>query len=122
MMPRKVLIVEDDSVVVFMLQMCYEPLGFVVAACVETAEAALAFLVANPDIDLISMDITLASPKTGVEAAREIRATGINTPIIFVSGSVEHLTNCQNISNSTFIEKPATISDIGTIVNKIFKL
>jgi CheY-like chemotaxis protein len=118
--PKKVLIVEDDSIMVFMLQMCYEPLGFVVAACVETAEAALDFLFANPDIDLISMDITLSTQKTGVEAAHEIRAAGIETPIFFISGSIEYLKTTKNISNSSFIEKPTTLADIAKLVSQTF--
>lgn len=118
--PKKVLIVEDDAIMVFMLQMCYEPLGFVVARCVETAEAAVEFLSLHPDIDLISMDITLAAQKTGVEAAREIRANGIETPIFFISGSIEYKKLTQNISNSHFIEKPTTLADIARLVSQTF--
>jgi CheY-like chemotaxis protein len=117
---KKILIVEDDTFMVFMLQLCYEPLGFEIADCVDTAEAAIEFMTTHKDISLISMDITLCTSKTGLDAARAIRALGIEIPIVFISGSIEHIPATQTISNSYFLEKPVILEDITVMVNKIF--
>jgi CheY-like chemotaxis protein len=119
--PKKLLIVEDDAFMVFMLQLCYEPLGFEVVNCVDTAEAAIEFMAKNTDISLISMDITLCSPKTGLDAARAIRQLGIETPIFFISGNVEHIPTCKQISNSSFLEKPVTLEDVSRLVYQVFR-
>ncbi len=101
-----VLIVEDDSIIVFMLQMCFEQFDFDIAESVDTAKDAVDFAEKTPQLTLISMDITLNGEGNGVDAAREIRARGINTPILFASANTDFEPSTRDIPNSLFLGKP----------------
>jgi CheY-like chemotaxis protein len=119
---KKVLIVEDDFTVVFMLQVCYEQLGFEVVANLDCAPTAIEYIRENPNIDLISMDITLVSKQTGLEAAVEIRNMGVNTPIIFASANIDLREKTMQIPFSTFCEKPMGFTAITRAVNEVLSL
>jgi two-component SAPR family response regulator len=118
----KILIVEDEYLIVFMLQMCYEQMGFDVVETFDCADKAIHFVEKNPNIDLISMDISLASTKTGLDAARIIRNSGNNTPILFISGNTDFQKEVNKISFSSFSEKPIGLDGITHAVNRILGL
>ncbi|MEY4927002.1 MAG: hypothetical protein RI894_1438 [Bacteroidota bacterium] len=112
---KRVLIVEDDDMIVFMLQMCYEHLGCEVVGNVDTGEAAIDF-VKQYSVDFISMDIMLNSAMNGVEAAESIRLNKYLLPIIFVSANNDHEPRTKAIVNSAFLRKPIDLNDLGTAV------
>jgi CheY-like chemotaxis protein len=112
---KRVLIVEDDDMIVFMLQMCYEHLDCEVIGNVDTGEAAIDF-VKHHAVDFVSMDIMLNSAMNGVEAAENIRSNNYLLPIIFVSANNDHEPRTKNIVNSTFLRKPIDLNDLGIAV------
>ena len=69
--PRRVLVVEDDFLVAGELEHCLTAAGFQVIGPAATAEEAIA-LAADGMPDLIIMDVRLAGPRDGVEAAIHI--------------------------------------------------
>ena len=112
---KRVLIVEDDDMIVFMLQMCYEHLECEVVGSVDTGEAALDF-VAKHELDFVSMDIMLNSAMNGIEAAQRLRTLGQEVPIIFVSANNDHEATTKSIRNSMFLRKPIDLDDLGAAV------
>lgn len=81
---QKVLIVEDEVIIAMCLQMELERAGYEVSQNVLTGEEAVKFARQNPP-DVILMDIRLAGKIDGIEAARQIQASG-PIPIIFMTG------------------------------------
>ena len=82
-MSARILIVEDESIVRLDLQNRLERLGYTVIGGAATGEEAIAKAV-ELGPDLVLMDVTLAGPMNGIEAARQIRAVR-NTPVIYVT-------------------------------------
>ncbi len=81
--PKKILIVEDESIVGMAIQDKLELLGYEVPAVIDTGEEAVAEAQAiHPD--MVLMDINLAGKMDGIEAAAQIRAQ-LNTPVIFLT-------------------------------------
>ena len=112
-MSYAVFIVEDSPLIQFVLTANYEQLGFRVAATAETAEAAFAYISAHhTNLNLISLDITLLDEENGVALAKRIRQKNIHTPILFISGNVDYMSEAATISNSCFLPKPVSTDDI----------
>ncbi len=116
---KRVLIVEDDDMIVFMLQMCYEHLDCEVVGNVDTGEAAIEFIKEHHDLDFVSMDIMLNSAMNGVDAAESIRSSNRLIPIIFVSANNDHEPRTKQVENSMFLRKPIDLNDLGNAVERL---
>lgn len=85
-MKRRVLIVDDIADIRLMLRCLIEQEGYVIVAeAANGAEAVECYREHLPDITIMDIDMPV---KTGVEAAREIRAMEKSARIIFCSGRV----------------------------------
>ena len=86
----RVMVVEDDDDMRFMLKMLLEQHGGVSVVEAVNGEMAIA-LAENVHLDLILMDATLPL-LDGFEATRRIRKLPFtrNVPIVFLSGHVQH--------------------------------
>ena len=115
----KVLIVEDDAIIIYMLKTCYEYLGCEVLGAVDSGEASLEFL-KNTSVDLISMDILLSTKMTGIDAMSVARDMDINTPVIFVSASNDYEEKTKTFSNSLFLRKPVGLDELAATVQQFF--
>lgn len=71
------------------------------------------------DYDLILMDINLPE-KNGYEITKELRASGIDIPIIALTGSIfpDDQRKASESGMNGFISKPYTFADLEAIVNK----
>ena len=81
-LPR-VLIVEDELLVAWHLESLAREQNFEVCGLVPDGDGAIEQAI-DLDADLVLMDIRIAGPIDGIEAARRIRAQR-NTPIIFIT-------------------------------------
>jgi DNA-binding response OmpR family regulator len=84
---KKVLIVEDETIISFGYRLQLERLGFHVLGTARSSEEAEALL-AQERPDLIIMDIYLKGEKNGLELAREIHASA-PIPILFLTASTK---------------------------------
>ncbi len=83
----RILIVEDDAILVTHLERTLVQLGYRVSGLAATGEAAVELaLVQKPDAVL--MDIRLRGEMTGIQAAAEIRRQ-LDTPIIYLTAYVD---------------------------------
>jgi CheY-like chemotaxis protein len=115
----RTLIIEDSEVIVFLLQTAYQKAGLTVVGIGSTAKEAVELTKQHEDLAFISMDIYLESEETGIDAARQIRALGIDTPIVFISGNSDLFEQTTAISKSFCMEKPV---DVGVLLRKIAEL
>jgi CheY-like chemotaxis protein len=82
-LPRRVLVVEDESLVAILVEDLVADLGCVVVGPVSTAAQAKA-LAETGDIDIALLDINLGRGETSFEAAEILRGRGV--PFAFVTG------------------------------------
>ena len=107
-MQLRALIAEDEILIAWQLQDLLEGLGVAAPVIVATGEDALE---ADIDqIDIILMDVNLAGPMSGIEAARQIRRRW-KVPIVFVTAYAGHEVidrDATQIGRSVVVGKPAT--------------
>jgi len=87
---KRILLVEDEAVIAMDLQSNLIRLGYEVPAFVTSGEEAIR-AAAELSPDLVLMDITLAGPMTGIEAAGVIRKSHA-IPVIFLTAHVDDAT------------------------------
>jgi CheY-like chemotaxis protein len=105
----RVLIVEDEALIVMALKFDLEKSGYEVVDYVATGEEAVVRALEEcPDV--ILMDVRLAGELDGVEAATRIRAQS-SCPIIFMSGYAPSkvMTRAKDLRSTDFLEKPVDL-------------
>jgi CheY-like chemotaxis protein len=83
--PSNILIADDEAIAAMSLRLELKRAGFPTCQIVATGENAVSAAL-QESFDAILMDVHLAGKINGLEAARQIRAAGFDTPIIFISG------------------------------------
>jgi CheY-like chemotaxis protein len=119
---KKILVVEDETIIALDLQNSLERQGYFVLPVAGTATAAIELANKNRP-DLILMDIVLKGEKTGIDAACAI-VEDYAVPILFMTGNT-HLLNderVKKIPNYKILGKPPVESiwlrTIEELINK----
>ena len=117
-MPTKfnILIVEDNVIIADDLQQIIEGFGYHVLGNVISYEKAVDFL-DNNKIDLVLIDINLATEKTGIDLAAYINLN-FKIPFIFLSSNLddETVTAAASTSPSAYLVKPFDNNTIYTSI------
>ena len=102
----KVLVVEDDKVILSIEKWRLSKLGFEVCGSAATGAEAME-CVAKMQPDIILMDITLKGEMDGIETAGQIKKN-FNIPVIFVSSHTDEeiLSRANAVNPDGFIKKP----------------
>ena len=103
---KKVIIVEDETIISFGYRLQLEGLGFEVVGSALSSEEAEALL-KEITPDLIIMDIYLKGEKNGLELAREIQARS-PIPILFLTASTkpEIIAAIRELKGCQYLSKP----------------
>jgi|GEM_PF-1441283 len=88
MQNKRVLVVEDEGVTAMGLQTDLQELGLNVVGVVASGEEAVR-MACELRPDLILMDITLAGPMDGVQAAREIGKVAPTIPVVYLTAHAD---------------------------------
>ena len=80
---RRILVVEDESLILLTIQDILEELGCVIAGTAMRAEAAVAIVASRP-VDAALLDVNLGDGRTSYPVADALAARGI--PFAFVTG------------------------------------
>ncbi len=106
-MKHKVMIVEDEILIGMMIKKKISQQGYNVCEIATTGEQAIEWAqIEKPD--MVLMDICLAGPINGIEAARQIKKE-MKTPIVFFTG---------NSNDKTLIEQSKDVNPVD-IVDKL---
>lgn len=102
----KVLIVEDDKVILSIARWRLSNLGYEICGSAATGAEALDN-VAKMQPDIVLMDITLKGEMDGIETAGRIKKN-FNIPVIFVSSHTEGeiITRAREVGPAGFVKKP----------------
>lgn len=107
--PKKVLIVEDDILLLLVQERMVKKFGYqVVGTACEGVAAYRMIKRYKPDV--ILMDINLEDDIKGTEVAQMIRQEGNDTPIIFLSGEKEphQVQKAKQLGCSDYLLKPVS--------------
>jgi diguanylate cyclase (GGDEF)-like protein len=85
--PKRVLVVEDERIVALDLRGALESLGYTVVGTAATADEALR-VVDERHPDLVLMDIRIAGPSDGIQAAGILRAR-YQLPVVYLTANAD---------------------------------
>jgi response regulator of citrate/malate metabolism len=118
---KKVLIIEDETIISFGYRLQIERMGFEVIGVARSSEEAEAML-AGERPDLIIMDVYLKGTKTGLELAQEIHATD-QIPIVFLTASTkpEIVEGIRQLKGCHYLAKPINSDSFGEVLQRMFQ-
>lgn len=117
----KILIVEDEGIVVYQLRKRLTAAGY--QLCQPAATGKQALLVArNEQPDLFILDIHLQEEMTGLELAQVLREFS-TAPIIFLTGYLDDAmqTRALALQPAAYLTKPANIEALETLIRKMLE-
>ena len=114
--PIKILIVEDNVIIADDMQSMLEEIGYEIVDNVIVYEQAIEVL-KNKHVDLVLIDIILASDKTGIDLGKHIREN-YNIPFIFVTSNSDRATveNAKMVKPNGYLVKPFEQQDLYTSI------
>ena len=68
--------------------------------------------------DIILMDIYMGDGQTGIDAARELRAMGIRSRIIFLTSSEQHALEAFRVEAAQYMVKPVAETELFSLLDK----
>jgi two-component system, NtrC family, nitrogen regulation response regulator NtrX len=122
-LPRKahLLLVDDDPNTLASLSRAFRMAGHEVTVCDNAARAAE--LLRTETFDLAFSDVVMPG-KTGIELLEELKAAGIKTPIIMISGqgNIEIAVRATKLGALDFLEKPLSTDKLLLTIDNALKL
>ncbi|MGB5236042.1 MAG: response regulator [Flavobacteriaceae bacterium] len=114
--PIKILIVEDNVIIADDMQSMLEEIGYEIVDNVIVYEQAVEAL-KTKQVDLVLIDIILASDKTGIDLGKHIREN-YNIPFIFVTSNSDRATveNAKTVKPNGYLVKPFEQQDLYTSI------
>ncbi len=112
----KILIVEDNVIIADDIQSQLEEIGYTIVDNVIDYEQAVRAL-KNNKVDLVLIDIILASEKTGIDLGKHIRKN-YNIPFIFVTSNSDRATveKAKDVKPNGYLVKPFEQQDLYTAI------
>ncbi len=89
-MTLRVLIADDSETILLLLRTRLEMEGYEVLTAADGVEALEAVRAASPALDVLLLDAMMPR-KSGIEALRELRAEGVDTPALIVSAHQDEM-------------------------------
>ena len=114
--PIKILIVEDNVIIADDMQSMLEEIGYEIVDNVIVYEQAVEVL-KEKQVDLVLIDIILASDKTGIDLGKHIREH-YDIPFIFVTSNSDRATveNAKSVQPNGYLVKPFEQQDLYTSI------
>ena len=89
-MSIRVLIADDSETILLLLRTRLEMEGYEVLTAADGVEAVETVRAASPALDILLLDAMMPR-KSGIEALRELRAEGVDTPALIVSAHQDEM-------------------------------
>lgn len=114
--PIRILIVEDNVIIADDMQSMLEEIGYEIVDNVIVYEQAEEVL-KTQEVDLVLIDIILASDKTGIDLGKHIREN-YDIPFIFVTSNSDRATveNAKTVRPNGYLVKPFEQQDLYTSI------
>jgi DNA-binding NtrC family response regulator len=122
-MPRKahLLLVDDDANTLASLSRAFRLAGHEATVCDNPARAAE--LLRTEQFDVIFSDVVMPG-KSGIELLEDLRAAGIRTPVILISGqaNIEMAVRATKLGALDFLEKPLSTDKLLVTLENALRL
>jgi CheY-like chemotaxis protein len=119
---QRILYVDDEEPLVFLMTRMLERLGYKVTGCID-AESALKLFGSTPqDFDVVVSDLSMPR-MSGIDLARELLQIRPDIPILMASGYVRPADNekLRSAGLPDLILKPDTVEQLGEILHSLFE-
>ncbi len=112
----RILIVEDNVIIADDMQSMLEEIGYEIVSSVMAFEQAVKVLAEN-EVDLVLIDIVLASDKTGIDLGKHIRDK-YNIPFVFITSNSDRATveSAKLVKPNGYLVKPFEQQDLYTAI------
>jgi diguanylate cyclase (GGDEF)-like protein len=119
-MKKRILLVENDTVLAVLTKLELEDLGYDVLEIAPTGEKAIQFALENRP-DLILMDVKLNGGLDGADAAIRIRQH-LDVPIVFLTGTTdsEIVQKCLSSKPYGYVQKPCRRENLQEAIEQAF--
>ena len=109
----RVLIADDSETILLLLRTRLEMEGYEVLTAADGVEVLEAMGAADPGPDILLLDAMMPR-KSGIDALRELRATGVETPILIVSAHQDQMDAgaASDVEVSGYVTKPIDFDDL----------
>lgn len=111
--PEKIMIVEDDILLLLVEERLVRRLGYEVAGTASEGDLALSKIKKlSPDILLI--DINIKGKLTGLDILEHLNNEGVDIPVIFLSGESDRtkIEKAKKLGCVDFLTKPVTANEL----------
>jgi CheY-like chemotaxis protein len=118
---KRVLFVDDDESMVFLMERWLERLGYKVTGCTCPEKALEMFRLGPQNFDIVLSDLSMPQ-MSGVEFARGLLQIQPRIPIFIISGYVGPIDNeeIRRLGLPDPLAKPKTIEELGQTVHRVF--
>lgn len=122
MTPLRVLVIEDEPLILMDVDAALTDAGFEVVTSASAAQGIAVFDERSAEICALVTDIRLGKGASGWDVARHIREAVPTLPVVYMSGDSSGEWTAQGVPNSIMIAKPFAfpqlITAISTLLNK----
>jgi DNA-binding response OmpR family regulator len=103
----RVLIADDSETILLLMRTRLEMEGYEVVTAADGIEVIEAMRTADPQPDILLLDAMMPR-KSGIEALRELRADGVDTPVLIVSAHQDQMDAgaATDVEVSGYVTKP----------------
>ena len=118
----RLIIIEDEEVLATNLKKLLEMRGFAVDWLADPQKARTRLLMYREEYDLIMLDLTLPG-MDGSVLTKELRAEGVKTPIIILTGrsETEYKIALLNSGADDYIVKPFSVDELVARINSVLR-
>ncbi|MFN3537792.1 MAG: response regulator [Brevundimonas sp.] len=108
----RVLVVEDETLVLFTLEAELTRAGFEVVMASDPAGARARLDEEGAEIDGLVVDLNLSAEETGFDVSRHARVINPDMTVIYISGNDPSQWDDQGVKDSQFFAKPILSSRV----------
>jgi two-component system, cell cycle sensor histidine kinase and response regulator CckA len=120
---QRVLYVDDEPTLVFLLTRALEKLGIAVQGFSSADEALTAFKGDPQAFTLVLTDFTMPGGMSGLELAQAVLAVRPDTAVVIASGAIDpaEVQRAEAIGVSAVIQKPAKVAEMAETVRGLLR-
>jgi len=116
----RVLIADDSETILLLMRTRLEMEGYEVLTAADGVEAVEAVRGADPGPDVLLLDAMMPR-KSGIEALRELRAEGVETPVLIVSAHQDEMdaSAASGTEVSGYVTKPIDFDRLFVTISEL---